>query len=543
MQSFLTWLDGIADIKTGNPFPKWLERIAFIFLILMILSAPHSIAATQTAWLVGMFLWVIRLFVKPRPTLVRTPLDIAMWALFGWTILSTVCSYAPDISIGKLRNAMLFLIFYFIINVVRTKRAAAFLACALIFSCMFNVVWTPVERIIGRGVEISGVKPESPLTKALLFNGDTLLEVNKKKINVPEDLLAALEQNETVQVRAYRPDYNLEVEVKRADLLKGSDALEKLGIGSWQRSRNWRSAGFYAHYTTYAEVLQLIASLTFGLFIALVGYKPSNPDEKNLNEKSRSTLANLKSKIFNPKIILLAMCLAGMALALALTATRASQATFLISAVVIVLVNGNRKLILASAAIILPLALIAGFLLQRSRQIDLIDSKDGSTQYRLMMYRDGFRLWTSNARNFVLGVGMDSTKRYWREWDLFDKGWQPMGHFHSTPVQLAVERGFPALLLWLWVMFIYGRTFLRYLKFQSADSDSQSQIPNPKPAIEKGIVLGSLGGLVGFFASSLVHYNYGDAVIAMMFFILMGLGSAIVIRSSTEQKTHSGRES
>jgi hypothetical protein len=42
-------------------------------------------------------------------------------------------------------------------------------------------------------------------------------------------------------------------------------------------------------------------------------------------------------------------------------------------------------------------------------------------------------------------------------------------------------------------------------------------------------VLGSFGGLLGFFTSGLVHYNYGDAVVAMMFFILMGLSVRLVM--------------
>lgn len=524
MQSFLDRLDRTADIKTENSLAKWLERIAFFFLTLMVLAIPHSIAATQTAWLTGMFAWVIRmLFIKPRPKLARTPLDIALWALFGWTLLSTAFSYAPDISIDKLRNASLFLIFYFIVNVVRTKRAAVFLVFALIFSSMFNVVWTPVERIIGRGVEISGVKSDSPLSKAILLDGDTLLEVNNRKIAAPEDLAAAIEQNETVRLKAYRPDYNFEVTIKRADLLKGENGLEKLGIESWKRSRNWRSAGFYAHFTTYAETLQLIASLTFGLFIALISYGFSNSRDKESNSENRSRFGKLKSKILDPKIISSGICLALICLALLLTATRASQAAFLLSAFVIVLINGNRRLFFGLAAIILPLALIGAFLLQQSRRVDFIDAKDGSTQYRLMMYRDGFRLWTTSGRNFVVGVGMDSVKRYWREWDLFDKGWQPMGHFHSTPLQLAVERGFPALLLWLWLIWLYPRKLIRYLKTQSAESGEKS-------AVERGVVLGSLGGASGFFASGLVHYNYGDAIIAMMFFIIMGLSIKIAMK-------------
>jgi hypothetical protein len=42
-----------------------------------------------------------------------------------------------------------------------------------------------------------------------------------------------------------------------------------------------------------------------------------------------------------------------------------------------------------------------------------------------------------------------------------------------------------------------------------------------------GIVLGSFGGLVGFTASGMVHFNLGDAEVAMVFFMLMGLSICI----------------
>jgi hypothetical protein len=526
MQSFFNWLDSIADINAENPLAKWLERIAFLFLILMILAAPHSIAATQTAWLAGMFAWFLRLFVSPRPKLVRSPLDIALWTFFGWTILTAVFSYAPDISADKLRNAALFLIFYFIINVVRTRRAVFFLAFALIFSTMFVALWTPVERIIGRGVQVSGIKAESPLAKAILLEGDTLLEANKRKVRMPQDLVEELNAGESVEVIVNRQDFNFAVTVKRADLLPGELAEEKLGIGDWQRSHVWRAQGFFSHFTTFAEVLQLVASLAFGLLISFLNFRSSRSDQVSESQNS-----NLKSQILQPKVVLLAVSFAAIIPALLLTVTRASQLAFLVSAAAIILFVGNRKLIFTLAALMLPLALIGVFLLEQNRQVSFFDSKDGSTEYRLMMYRDGVRLWTASARNFTVGVGMDSVKRYWREWDLYDKGWQPMGHFHSTPLQLAVERGFPAVIFWFWILWLYARMLWRELKFKVQSSNPKSQTPNPKSIDwrERGVLLGAFGGLIGFFTSGLVHYNYGDAVTAMMFFIIMGLSVRLVV--------------
>ena len=507
MQNLLQKLDDFIGIETESVTAKRLERIAFVFLFLMILCAPHSIAATQTAWLIGMFVWLVRFFVKPRPKLVRTPLDFALWAFFGWSVITSVFSYAPDISIDKLRGASLFLIFYFVINNLRTMRVAKILAFALIFSCMVNVLWTPIERILGRGVEIHNVNKNSLLEKALLKNGDTLLKANGKKIKTPEDLIGEIEKGETTDVWFYRPDFYFTVKVKRADLLAGNDALEKLGIENWTKSRNWRSSGFYGHYATYAEVLQLIASLTFGLFVACLINGFLSP---------KSEVGSPKSKVRNPKskklLIVLFLCLFGMAFALLLTVTRASQLAFLVSCFSIVLLCKNRKLLLISALIALPLIIGGLFFLQSSREVGFFDREDDSTKWRETVYWEGFDLWLENPRHFILGVGMDSIKRYKEEWRLFDNGKLPPGHFHSTPLQLVVERGFPALLLWLLVLAIYARTLWKSLKMQNTDS-----------WVFSGIILGAFGGAIGFFTSGLVHYNLGDGEVVMVFFILMAI--------------------
>ncbi len=517
MQEFIRKFDDLAAVETGNRLALWLERTAFLFMILMFVFAPHSIAGTQIAWLTGMFAWFVRQFLKPRPRLVRTPLDVPLWIFFAWSVVTSIFSYDPLVSLDKLRNVALFLIFYYIINVVKTKRAVVFMAFTLILSSMVSVVWTPIERIFGRGVEIQNVSPESLFTKTALRDGDTIIKADNKKVGTPEEILAAIEANETTDLYFYRPDYYLTVKVSRADLRGGANALERLGIGGWKHSRNWRSAGFYGHYTTFAEVLQLIVSLAFGLFIANLG------GDKNTGRKYLGGFA------FSPVLL---FCVAAMALALLLTVTRASQIGFLVSAGSIIFVSGNRRLLLISALILLPIALGGVYFQQQSRNVGYVDVNDDSTKDRLTFYRKGFDLWTQNARNFSIGVGMDSTKRYIKEWNLYDNQGQPMGHFHSTPLQLLVERGLPALLLWLWVLWVYGRTLrrgfgIRDSGFNAEDSSGNSQ---PKDWREQGIMLGAFGGAVGFFTGGIVHFNLGDAEVAMVFFMLMGLSVVLAAR-------------
>ena len=44
---------------------------------------------------------------------------------------------------------------------------------------------------------------------------------------------------------------------------------------------------------------------------------------------------------------------------------------------------------------------------------------------------------------------MDAMKLHWNEWGFPGKD---MLHLHSTPLQLAFDRGLPMLAIWLWMM-------------------------------------------------------------------------------------------
>ena len=74
-------------------------------MFLFVIAAPNSIAAAQTAWMLGLLFWVLRFFVFPRPRLYRTPIDYPMFAFFLLTGLSAFLSYEPSVSIGKMRAA------------------------------------------------------------------------------------------------------------------------------------------------------------------------------------------------------------------------------------------------------------------------------------------------------------------------------------------------------------------------------------------------------------------------------------------------------
>lgn len=479
-------------------FSVWCERGTIACVFLVAVFAPHSIAATQTVWLLGLLFWLLRFAFYPRPALFRTPVDYVLLGFFVLSGVSGVFSYSPIVSIGKMRAASLFTIVYLVAQNIRSLRLVHTLALTLIGSCMLNVFWTAGQLIVGRGVKVQGVTAESPLAKAVFHtrtvrqstpikDGDTVWAVDSEPIGNPDELAAALAQGSgSAKVRIYRVEWMPELEVPRGQLLTGGSALEQLGIGGWTRGRDWRATGFYGHWVTYAEVLQLIASLALGLFLAL-------PQKKSLLGW------------------LLLAAVVGLVFALGMTVTRASWIGFAVSVAVMLMMSVSRRTLLIAGACAIPLVLGGLILLQQKRNVGLIDSQDQSTSWREMVWREGFDLLVSNPRHLLVGVGMDSIKGHWREWRLFDEGRQPIGHMHSNLLQIALERGVPALIVWLLLMAIYARMLIGII---------HSSVDLPEA---RGIALGAFGGLGGFLVSGLVHYNWGDSEVVTVFYVIMGL--------------------
>jgi hypothetical protein len=459
--------------------------------------------------------------------------DYALLGFFILTGLSAALSYEPLVSIGKLRAAALFTIVYLVAENVRSLRVVRLLALSLIASSLINVLYEASKQTIGIGIRVEGVQAASPLSRAVstpkttakpqpILSGDTIFEADGKRVSTPEDLAAALSADPkapTARIKIFRLEWTPTVEVTRGQLLPGSTAEQQLGISGWSRGRDWRARGFFGHFVTYAESLQLLASLALGLFLTY-------PEKR-----SRTGL-------------LLLLAVAGLVWALVLTVTRASWAAFLFSAALMLFVSSSRKALLFFAALLIPLVIAGAFFLQQRRSVGFVDARDQSTSWRTTVWREGYQLLVSKPRHLLIGVGMDSLKAHRREWGLFDEGRIPPGHMHSNLLQLALERGLPALFVWLWLLATYALVLWRLLHRTAETSahpgrhfaaekkpsplsgeNSKFQILNPK--FDRGIVLGAFGGLAGFFLSGLVHYNWGDSEVVMIFYFIMGLSLAI----------------
>jgi hypothetical protein len=487
---------------------RWLEKATVACLFLFVVVAPHSIAATQSAWLLGMLFWAVRFAFNPPPRLHRTPIDYALIGFFIITGVSSFLSYEPFVSIGKLRAASLFTIVYLFAENIPSRHVIRLLVLALVASCSIGVLYTFGERLVGRGIKLDSVAENSPLTAATIVlnrkkmpmpikSGDTVLEIDNRKVRDLDDLANALNAasgSGPALIKIFRSEWVATLDVPRGQLLPGPTAQDRLGVSGWSTGRDWRASGLYGQFVSYAEALQLIIALAFGMFVSL----PSK----------RSRQGGL-----------LLLAIVGLCCALAMTVTRASWFAFLVSTTVIFLLGASRKAILTATVLAIPLILAGLFILQQKRNVGFVDFNDQSTSWRETVWSEGYALLVSKPRHLLIGVGMDSIKAHWREWGLFDGGRLPMGHMHSNLLQMALERGIPALVVWLIFLGIYAR-----MLWWLTRNPALNAVGN---WVERGLVLGALGGLCGFFTSGLVHYNWGDSEVVMIFYCIVGLTLAL----------------
>lgn len=463
-----------------------MEWVISISLVMYALFAPHSIAITQSSYLIGFVAWGVQIAASRKLPFKRTPIDIALFGFFACCVLSSFLSYDLLVSVKGLKSPAFFLAFYFVSNKVRSLRFARLLVFALIGSCLVNVAYSAVTLGIGRGLQIDSVRPDSPFNDESIQLKDVILEADDQIVNSQQDLLRIIEsQRGRLRLKLGRKEAVVETSIQRQVIKDaGGVGFERLGITT-SPGRNFRVMGFYSHYETYAEVLQLIAALAIGLLISI-------PNKRNA--------AALFLSIAIPLLVV----------TLILTSTRAALAGLGIALFVMALASSRRRVLIASLAsilVVLPLAVIA---VEHARGISVFDPDEGSTAYRLEVWREAFGIIKDNP---LIGIGKGSEGKLKRSLGLYDEGRLPPGHFHSTPVQVAVWWGLLGLVFYCSFMTILIVETWRLIKKTKAQKHWRLS----------GIALGGLGAVLAFNVSSLAHFNFGDGEVVMAFWLLTGL--------------------
>ena len=503
-----------AELTATARIARLLERATHVCLVVFVVAAPHSIAVTQGAFVLGCAFWVARMAASRRFLFARTAVDVPLAIFVGWTVLTVATSLDPAWSADRLRGVSLFFILYLFATNVPTKRFAWALALLLGLSSIGNLAYTYAERIEGRGVKVTAMREKGPLHMWGVQPGDTIVEANGRPIRTIDELNRAFdgEKREVVTLRYTRGE-GVHTGWYRVGRLARDDARpgpERLGIET-EPGRDFRARAFFSHPATYAETLQQIGSVLVGFVVVA------------LARRRWRWAAWLGA---------LALVVAG---ALVQTQTRAPIVAFAVAIVAMTALRGGNRRRLVVAAVVAAVVVAAGAAVAlQGRGVSTTNPTDDSTAWRLTVWREALALVGEHP---LLGIGPDAAKTQADRLHVFEDGRLPPGHFHSTPLQLAVDRGLPALAAWVAMLAAFfvaaGRLVRRLCREEASGLDWRVT----------AATLGAWGAVVGFVASSFVHFNWGDSEPMEMAWCLMGIVFAVArLREGGEGTTPIVRE-
>jgi O-antigen ligase len=474
--------------------------VALCGFILYAAFAPHSIAGAEIGLGLAALGWLARTVATRRTGLSRTPQDLPIWLFLAWTLLSAFLSAEPRISLAKLQSVCVVFLFY-LTQAVVTRRTAVLLVWLMIVSGVAGVCWSVADIARGRGVRIEELDADSPFRLTPVQVGDAVWRIGQKRVSSVAEIDEAISRApQGVPLSVSFITQGEHAEWPALPLTEETRARSSpSGLRGTQPTHRFRASGWTRHYETFSETLQILAQLSLGLALA--------------------HLRRRRSRRYMIWLMLAASAV--LALGIVLTAMRTVLVAFVIGACLVTWrAARTRERLILYAAIMIVLA-TGALAVRHTRMTGALSFQDASTGLRLQVARVAFSRLTAHP---FFGHGMDAVKQHWTEWGFPGTD---VVHMHSTPLQLAFDRGLPALFFWLWIVASF---WLRTMRAEQGTRDSEDENRH-------GLLLGATGAIAGFFASSLVNYNFGDGEVALVFWWLMG----VVILFSNQKKVISNQ--
>jgi O-antigen ligase len=203
-----------------------------------------------------------------------------------------------------------------------------------------------------------------------------------------------------------------------------------------------------------------------------------------------------------------ALVIPAMAVAVALTFTRSAEVGVCAAAALLLSLKDFRLVALLPVVGAVFFALAPTQVTQRF--VSMFDRKDPTRSDRVTMLHIGERMVLAHP---LAGVGPNMVQRRYVEYRGSDPGVGPDGvehinpHLHNNLLQIAAERGLPALALWLW--FIVRLTRDAWRRF---NTDTDRFLP-----------AAALAAMTAMVTAGLFEYNFGDSELLMLFLIVVTL--------------------
>jgi O-antigen ligase len=140
------------------------------------------------------------------------------------------------------------------------------------------------------------------------------------------------------------------------------------------------------------------------------------------------------------------------------------------------------------------------------RFYSMFDPHDATRLDRVAMLHIGERMVAAYP---LTGVGPTMVQPRYREFLSPGEDQHVNPHLHNVPVQIAAERGLPALVIWLWFIVALVVGLIRRLREPANDT--------------RFLAAGALAAIIAMLAAGQFEYNFGDSEFLMLFLVMMTL--------------------
>jgi O-antigen ligase len=139
-----------------------------------------------------------------------------------------------------------------------------------------------------------------------------------------------------------------------------------------------------------------------------------------------------------------------------------------------------------------------------SRFYSMFDLRDPTSRDRVAMLREGVAMIEAHP---LTGVGPNMVQRVYERYRDPTAVERVNPHLHNVPMQIAAERGLPALAVWL--VFVGIATLDTWRLFRKGRAPC--------------LAAAALASIAGMLSAGLFEYNFGDSEFLMLFLVLLTL--------------------
>jgi O-antigen ligase len=197
-----------------------------------------------------------------------------------------------------------------------------------------------------------------------------------------------------------------------------------------------------------------------------------------------------------------AIVMPALAVAIALTFTRSAWVGVVVAVTLLLVLKDLRLLA------VLPVVAAVFFLLApdriTTRFYSIFDPHDPTNRDRVAMLREGRSMIMAHP---LSGVGPNMVERVYAQYRDPTAVEKVNPHLHNVPMQIAAERGLPALAIWLWFVATAGRDIWRKLQTSR----------------HRFLAASALAAMAGMLSAGLFEHNFGDSEFLMLFLVLITL--------------------